>query len=336
MARLEELPYFNQSTTYHQRLLQDTEVELRNLSYPTDPHVLKNWLLDWFANKCFKHGKDKPLSTKSLIDKRACTLRVLGPRLALHHRDYLINQVNRFCREYTYENDVKVTHAPAIKWEKMNRLAIQLWCDQSTGRGVRPISFLQRKRAATLVYITNMSGCRWGSACLLRWEDLQFFKEESGALWLHIRLRVSKTNIRAEVHQQITFKTLPRHRQWQCPVRAIARYWLYMRCPTRGLMFHDRRKRIDGHAEIRLVRNQARKNGWEKLPAKNTGRVTIASTLVALGATDTQIDLFLHWRSNMMRKHYANQHVAREKSAGAAILFNATLTNLNRIQESLQ
>ena len=306
------------------------------LSYPTDPHFLKQWLLDWFAEKCFRGKNGRPRSTKSLMDKRACTLRVLGDRLALHHRDYLINQVNRFAREYTYEHNVQVTHAPAIPWEDMNKLAIQLWCDNTTGRGVRPNSMLQRKRAATLIYITCMSGCRWGSACILRWEDMVFFRDSVGALWLHIRLRVSKTNIRAEVHQQITFKALPASHRWRCPVRAIARYWLYMRCPTRGLMFHDKRARINGNAEIRMAQKQAVANHWTKIPTKNTGRVTMASTLVMLGATDTQIDLFLHWRSNTMRKHYANQHVARDVSAGAAIIFNSVLTNLKGVQKDLQ
>ena len=98
-ARLDELPYVNSLQTPHQALLQETERELQRMGYPTDAQTLKGWLLDWFAEKCFRTKRSSPLSTKHLANKRACVLRILGDRLRHHDRDYLINQCNRFIKE---------------------------------------------------------------------------------------------------------------------------------------------------------------------------------------------------------------------------------------------
>ena len=333
-ARLEELPYVNTQQTPHQSLLKETEKELRKMDFPTDVQVLKKWLLDWFAEKCFRTKRSKPLSTKPLLDKRSCVLRVLQDRLRHHDRDYLINQVNRFVKEYTYTNDCQVGHAPAIPWSKMHQLAKHLWLDISIKAGNRPYTIQARKRAAILIYLTCCTGIRWGSAVLLRWEDFRFDKNQNG-LWLHGRLRVSKTNIRAEVHQQITLKALPASQQSRCAVRALARWWQYMGRPRKGLIFHHHQQRISGNAECRLMREKAKELQWTVLPAKNTGRVTMASTLSLLGASEMQIDLFLHWRSNQMRKHYANSHIAQGENAGASIMYNAAMTNLDSIQSRL-
>lgn len=333
-TRLDELPYVNTQQTPHQALLQETDGELQKMGYPTDPQVLKGWLLDWFAEKCFRKKRAKPLSTKHLADKRACVLRILGDRLRPHDRDYLINQCNRFIKEYTYENDCRVGHAPAIPWSQMHQLARALWCDVGIKAGNRPHTIPTRKRAATLIYLTCCTGIRWGSAILLRWEDFQFVRNREG-LWLHGRLRVSKTNISAEVHQQITLKALPAEKKWRCAIWALARYWQYMGRPNTGLMFHRNHRRLKGHSECRMMRLKAASLGWAIPPQKNTGRVTMASTLSMLNASEMQIDLFLHWRSNQMRKHYANSHIAQSKNAGASIMHQAELTNLDEVQSCL-
>ena len=334
-TRLDELPYVNTQHTPHQTMLKETEEELRKLDYTTNVETLKKWLLDWFAEKCFRKKRSKPLSTKHLLDKRSCMLRVLQDKLPHHDQDYLINQVNRFVKEYTYTNDCQVGHAPAIPWNRMHVLAKNLWLDNSIKSGNRPYTVQVRKRTATLIYLTCCTGIRWGSAILLRWEDLQFDENEEG-LWLHGRLRVSKTNIKAEVHQQITLKALPAEKKWRCAVRAVARWWRYMGRPRAGLMFHHRQRRITGNAESRMMREKAKELQWAILPMKNTGRVTMASTLSMLGASEMQIDLFLHWRSNQMRKHYANSHVAQGANAGASIMYAAEMSNLDAVQKRLK
>ena len=333
-ARLDELPYVNSQQTPHQALLKETEKELEQMGFPNDVQVLKNWLLDWFAEKCFRKKRRSPLSTKHLADKRSCVLRILGDRLQHHDRDYLINQCNRFIKEYTYENDCQVGHAPAIPWKQMHQLAKVLWLDTSVKAGNRPHTIPARKRAATLIYLTCCTGIRWGSAILLRWEDLRFDRNQDG-LWLHGRLRVSKTNISAEVHQQITLKALPAEKKWRCAIRALARYWHYMGRPNTGLLFHRNHRRLDGNTECRLMKTMAKTLGWSVIPMKNTGRVTVASTLSMLEASEMQIDLFLHWRSNQMRKHYANSHIAQSKNAGASIMHAAELSNLDEVQSRL-
>ena len=166
------------------------------------------------------------------------------------------------------------------------------------------------------------------------------FSRVGEELWLHIRIPVSKTNIHAEVVQELTAKALPMDQQWSCLLHHLARYWSYMGKPSQGLLFHDNHERITGDAEFTQMQRSASKLGWGTLPTKHTGRVTVASSLQAMGASDTVIDLFLHWRSDRMRKHYANRHTARSRVGAAFLLHQAMTTSdpdkkLSTIQKHL-
>ena len=323
----QQLKHIDETPTRHQKLLKEIRQQLQHREDLRDQHGLVEWIIDQFVAKCVKTGKLRLLSTNHLVAIRSCAMRIMRPHLQPESADFVMNQTNRYIREYNYTNDKQVTHAPVIPWQKMNKLALQLWWDTSRGRGTRWSTILQRKRASLFIFFTSICGVRWGAVTLLRWEHV-VFSRLNNELWLHIRLPVSKTNIHAEVVQELTAKALPPQQRWSCLLHHLARYWLYMGKPARGLMFHDNHERITGDAEYTQMQRAASKLGWATMPGKHTGRVTVASSLQALGASDTVIDLFLHWRSDRMRKHYANRHTARSK-VGAAFLLHQAMTTSN-------
>ena len=335
----QQLPHIDQTPTRHQKLLREIRLAIQGREDLCDQHRLVEWIIDRFVSKCTASGKLRLLSTEHLVAIRSCALRVLRPELQPESADFVMNQTNRYIREYNYTNDKQVSHAPVVAWYRMNHLALSLWWDRTRGRGTRWSSILQRKRASLFIFFTSICGVRWGAVALLRWEHVSFSKlgEE---LWLHVRLPVSKTNIHAEVVQELTAKTLPTSMKWSCLVHHLARYWRYMGKPRRGLMFHDNHQRITGDAEFVQMQRAARKLGWRTLPTKHTGRVTVASSLQAIGASDTVIDLYLHWRSDRMRKHYANRHTSRSRVGAAFLLHQAMTTSdpekqLSHIQKHL-
>ena len=110
--------------------------------------------------------------------------------------------------------------------------------------------------------------------------------------------------------------------EWECPIKVIIKFWRYCGKPTSGYMFSIRDKIPSANVTARLFKQMAVEQGLI-LPGKHSNRISCATTLKSLGASNDKINIHLHWSSEIMHTYYTKDFLLTEHNSPANLLAKA-------------
>ena len=223
-------------------------------------------------------------------------------------------KINLKKKQLQLQYDFKPKMAPIINPMEIRDQVKFIWMTKKPSNGK---AIMMRKQAALIYALTTLSSRRWIDICRLKWTDIKWIEKGHGTFLL-IRIHISKSN-NGEKIEEVILAGQPN--QWFCPIKLLARFWEMRNRPKDGFIFPCLNNWEDmtcsGHRKVACmgfqngdaVKSQidriGRKQKWQTLPTKHTGRRTgIALASLNDFSRDRIMEMTGWVNSTDMLRHY--------------------------------